>query len=655
MSTKYTLLLFLLFSCSFSYTQMPDTFGKVTAVEKNMTSYDTDPDAYAVILYERGDNYFKVIDDRIRLVKEYHTKIKILDEKGFDEATISILLRKSDKLVEKLKKVKAVTHNGENQFNVLPSEIFEKDLNEYRIEKTFTFPKLQKGSILEYSYTIISPFFYNFRGWDFQSHIPKIYSEFNAKIPGNYVYNRALIGNLKLEVNDSKLQKNCFHIDGFAQSADCEVIKYAMKDIPAFKVEEDFMLAPSNYISRLDFELSQYNRFDGTTDRYTKSWKDVDREFRSDKNIGRQLSKKGFFESQVPEKLLAEGDELTRAKNIYTFVQKHYNWNEEYGIFNKARVKEAFERGTGNVSEINISLINLLNAADIKANLMLLSTRGQGLPKKTHPIINDFNYAVAKVTIGGKDYLLDATNKYLTFGMLPFRALNHYGRVMDFKNESYWQDIIPETKNKDQVRAYVKFDLEEQKAYGVLDMISLGYDAVDRRIILDAYSEDEYLEEWEKDIAGDFEITTYKMIAERTTDSQVSERFEFEVQNVLNGEVIYFNPFLIRFFDKNPFTLEERTYPVDFGHTRRYKYDVNIVIPEGYQVQELPKDQAVKLGENLVTLQFIQKVTTNQIGIAFDLALNSSYLKAADYEGLKQLFKHVTDIQRNALVVLKKI
>ena len=634
---------------------MPDNFGKVTDAEKNMTSYATDPDAYAVVLYERGDNYFKVIDDRIRLVKEYHTKIKILDEKGFDEATISILLRKSDMLVEKLKKVKAVTHNGANQFNVLPSEIFEKDLNEYRIEKTFTFPKLQKGSILEYSYTIISPFFYNFRGWDFQSHIPKLYSEFNAKIPGNYVYNRALIGSLKLEVNDSKLQKNCFHIDGFTQSADCEVIKYAMKDIPAFKVEEDFMLAASNYISRLDFELSQYNRFDGTTDKYTKTWKDVDREFRSDKNIGRQLSKKGFFESQVPEKLLTEGDELTRAKNIYAFVQKHYNWNEEYGIFNKARVKEAFERGTGNVSEINMSLINLLNAADIKANLMLLSTRGQGLPKKTHPVINDFNYAVAKVTIGGKDYLLDATNKYLTFGMLPFRALNHYGRVMDFKNESYWQDIMAETKNRDQVRAYVKFNLEEQKAYGVLDMLSLGYDAVDRRIILDAYSEDEYLEEWEKDVAGDFEITKYKMIAERTTDSQVAERFEFEVHNVLNGEVIYFNPFLIRFFDKNPFTLEERTYPVDFGHPRRYKYDVNIVIPEGYEVQELPKDQAVKLGENLVTLKFHQKVSNNQIGIAFDLALNSYYLQAADYEGLKQLFKHVTDIQRNSLVVLKKM
>jgi len=137
---------------------MPDTFGKLTSADRSLTSFEKDADANALVLYERGDNYFKVINDRIRLVKEYHTKIKILDEKGFNEATISILLRKSDKLVEKLKKVKAVTHNGENQFNVLPSEIFEKDLNEYRIEKSFTFPKLQKGSFnrIFQSYTVNS-------------------------------------------------------------------------------------------------------------------------------------------------------------------------------------------------------------------------------------------------------------------------------------------------------------------------------------------------------------------------------------------------------------------------------------------------------------------------------------------------------------------
>ncbi len=291
-------LLLVFFPILFIDAQMPDTFGQVTNQERQLTGYDKDPEADAIVLYERGDNYFKVVDNRILLIKEYHSKIKILDEKGFDEGTVSISLRHNGMSTEKLTKIRAVTHNGVNQYNVLPNEIFEKDINEYRSEKSFTFPKLQKGSILEYSYTITSPFIYNFRGWDFQSNIPKIYSEFNASIPGNYEYNRALIGSLKLDINEAKIQKECFHIDGFSNSADCEVVKYAMRDIPAFKAENEFMLSAYNYISRLDFELSQYHRFDGTTDKYTKSWEDVDKEFRSDPDIGRQLTKSGLFRKE---------------------------------------------------------------------------------------------------------------------------------------------------------------------------------------------------------------------------------------------------------------------------------------------------------------------------------------------------------------------
>jgi len=199
-----------------------------------------------------------------------------------------------------------------------------------------------------------------------------------------------------------------------------------MKDIPAFKTDDDYMLAASNYISRIEFELSVYHRLDGTKDTYTKSWKDVDMEFKTDKDIGKQLSKKGFFEKNVPENLLSSGDQLTKAKNIYKFVQNHFTWNGQYSTYGKARVKDAFNSKKGNAWEINMSLINLLNAADIKTNLMLSSTRQNGLPKKMHPVISDFNYVIAKTEIDGKDYLLDATDKFTPFGTLPFNALNHY-------------------------------------------------------------------------------------------------------------------------------------------------------------------------------------------------------------------------------------
>tara|TARA_R110002167_G_scaffold205954_6_gene409954 strand:+ start:139 stop:2112 length:1974 start_codon:yes stop_codon:yes gene_type:complete len=651
-----TNLLFALFYALAGHTQMPDNFGNVTNLEKEMVSYEKDPTAKALVLFERGDNYFKLIDRYILLVKEYHTKIKILDEQAFDHGTIEIPLYHSNNGEEKISKIKAITHNGESQYNVLPSEIFTSDVSEHWRQTTFTFPKMQKGSILEYSYTITTPYYHNFTGWDFQSDLPKMYSEFNASIPGNYLYNRTLVGYLTLDVNEAKIKKECFYIDGFDKMADCEVLKYTMKDIPAFKDDNEFMLSKQNYISRLDFELSQYNRFDGTTDKYTKTWKDVDKEFRTDADIGRQLSKKGFFEKNVPEKLLTEGDALTRAKNIYKFVKEHYTWTGDYGVFGKENVKDAFDKRQGSVGEINMSLINLLNAAEIKTNLMLLSTREQGLPKKTHPVISDFNYFVALVNIDGQDYLLDATDKHMPFGMLPFRALNHYGRVMDFDNESYWYDIKPETNNKYQIRATVKFDVAAQKAIGILDVLGYGYTAVTKNKMLKENTEEQYLNKVEQGIAGNFEVTDYQYNTERSNDKKTVERFSFEISDILKSDRVYFNPFLIRFFDENPFQMEERQYPIDFGYPSKYVFQISIEIPEGYEVVELPAEITLALSaEKLVTFQLMHQANSKAVLLSFDLIINRSYFAAQDYSYLKDLFKQVVNTQKNTLVVLKKI
>lgn len=302
-----------------------------------------------------------------------------------------------------------------------------------------------------------------------------------------------------------------------------------------------------------------------------------------------------------------------------------------------------------------MSLINLLNAAGIKTNLMLLSTRQRGFPKKTHPVMSDFNYSIAKVTIDGKDYLLDATNKYLPFGMLPFKALNHYGRVMDFKKASYWFNIIPERRNRQQIRAQLKFNVKEKKATGLLDILSTGYNAVATNELLDQHSKEEYLENMEENIEGDLTLTSHKIREELSNDRKVAERFEIELENILDGDMVYFNPFLMRFFGENPFLLKERTYPVDFGYPRSFKYSINMTIPEGYQVHELPEDKLVRLGEKMVIFQFFHKASQNQVTLTFDLALNSSHIKAEDYQDLKDIFKHVVEVQNNSLVVFKKL
>lgn len=650
------LIITLLFSANQIVAQDKVEFGAISQSENEFTSYEKDSEATAVYLYEYGDNYFEIRDDYIYLITKYHAKIKILEKEGFEYANVEIPLYHSKDRKEKLVEIKALTHNAAIKNSVKKSEFFEEEINEKWSQTKFTFPNLQEGSIIEYEYEMQSPFYFNFTGWVFQSDIPKLYSEFNAKIPGNWLYNRSLKGDLNLDVNEADIVKGCFEFPRAKDNSDCESLKYVMKDIPAFKDSEEYMLSSNNYRSKIEFELSEYKSFYGGTEKYTKSWEDVDKEFKTDKDIGSQLRKKSFFEKNVDESLLTEGDEFTRAKNIYEFIKNHFTWNEKYSIWQDNKVKTAFDEKRGNVAEINIALINLLNAANIKANMMVLATRNRGLPKKTHPVMNDFNYIVAKVDIEGESYLLDATDKYMPFGMLPFRCLNYYGRVMDFDNESYWYDIEPEKLNAKMIRAQMTLDPEEQKLSGIFDFINMGYNKVAQDEILSTTKEAIYLEKLEEEISDDFHIISHEKNLKYSDDKKMTERFNFEIENIFQGDNIYLNPFVINFFEKNPFTSSERNYPVDFGYPIKYQYILNMHIPDGYKLKSIPENKSFSMpGDGGILKLNVSDNNSGSISLFFTFELNSAHYSNGYYAGLKQLFNEAVKSQNQSLIVFEKI
>jgi hypothetical protein len=634
--------------------QQANEFGVLDQFEKDFKSYEKDTTAAAIYLYEKGENYFEARQGYIWLITTYHAKKKILKKQGFDEAEIIIPYYRAKSGKERVNAIKAMTHNGNRRQVVSSDKIFDVDVNERLSQIKFTFPSVEVGSVLEYSYEIQSPFFYNLSGWEFQSRIPKLYSEYNAKIPGNFKYNRSLIGEIGLDVNDASIKKSCFSVPGISRRADCEVLKYVMKDVPAFKEDEEYMLSSDNYRSTLEFELSEYVSLDGIKQKFTKTWRDVDKEFRTDKDIGGQLRKKNFFEKNVELEMIARGEsDLEKAKNIYGFVKEHYTWNNRYSIFRNNNVKDAFDRRTGNVAEINITLINLLNAADIKTDLMVLSTRSHGLPKRNHPVMSNFNYVVAKTTIDGNEYLLDATEKEMPFGMLPYRCLNYYGRVMDLDGESYWFDILPEKNNSRSVQ--VKMELKDGKAVGTLDDITMGYEAFFKRDEVAKTSKGKYLDEMEKEMDDDFVIQTYETNSEKSDERTLVEHFEFELQNMNMDNTVFFNPFVVRFFATNPFKSEQRYYPIDFGFLRNYRYMANIKIPEGYRVKEFPEVVNLALPDQSALLRFECKEYQGIINVYFNFKLNSTQYNSEGYAYIKKFFERAVNVQNQSYLVLEKL
>ena len=647
-------LLLLLLVTGFTYGQkkdLPYTFGKISEEELTMDRYEKDSTANAVVLYEHGNTTVENIDNDIFLRTTYYKKIKILNDDGKDHATVKIYIyNDKNKTREKVKRLKALTYNkNEPKYFLNSKKVYTKTINDHWKEVTFTFPNVKAGSVLEYQYDLESKFFFNFTGWDFQSDIPKIYSEFHASIPGNWRYNRHLTGSLRLDKNEASIKKNCFSL-GRGSTASCEVLTYAMRDIPAFIEEDNYTTSSKNYISAIKFELSEIFYTNGQTKKYTTTWEETDKRLKYDESIGRSANNKAFFSKSLPQELFAIENDVERTKAIYKHIQDHYTLNtKKTYIFSEVNVNKAYKEGIGSVSEINLALINALQAANIKADIMLSSTRSNGFPTKLHPVMTDFNYLIAFVRLYNSIYYLDASDKYLPFNMLPFKALNSYGRILDFDSGSFWYKIEPKIRSTSRKSTKLVMD-EDGNLTGNLTKKSTGYFAKFKREEISGKNKQSYPESLSED--SNIEYLTYDNENEKELSKPFIEYFDVEISAAdIVGNKIYL---IIGEPDTNPFILDQRNYPVDFGFTMS-EYDVTeIKIPESYKVIETP--QTVKFMMPEKGGSFIAKTTVkdNNIMIFNRISLSKTIYPPEEYKFLKEFFNKIIKFQNSFIILEKK-
>lgn len=632
-------------------------FGEISKADLALKTYAKDTTANAVVLDEFGDTWIDSENDN-NLLHEYHVRIKIFNSKAFDQANISIPLHKQEGKLERVFKIEASTFNlvdnkvQESKFD--SKKVFTENKSKYYDLTKFTLPNVREGSIIEIRYRLESPFLFNFRPWEFQSDIPKMHSEYWARIPGNYIYNITYKGFYKLAFSTSEIVKDCF-MPGGGNKADCALYKYGLNDIPAFE-EEDYMTARSNFLAALNFELSEVKLFSGSTNKLTKTWRDVDQELRTDSKFGAQLRRgKDLFKDNLVVSLASVSDSLEKAHKIYNYIKSAYKWNEVYGKYSEFGIKKAFDSKVGNVGDINLSLIAALNQAGFTAEPVILSTRANGLPTDLHPVISDFNYVVARVKIKDKVYLLDATDSFLPFGALPIRCLNGKGRVIPTKAASYWLDIVPTEKMKQ--TTIMNIALQPDGTFkGKLTNVSHGYDALsDRKTISSHNNQDEYIEEldekWNKIKIKKYEITNLENL-----DLPLNQTYEVEIEGFdnLNKNKLLLNPFFTQVWDKNPFTAKERLYPVDLGAPLETNLVVNLEYPTEFEPVNLPKPLLLTLPNNAGRYVFSVENLGNKIILNSVVSLKKPIYSAEEYHYLKELFSKIIESYKTSLVFNKK-
>ena len=646
-------------------------FGKVTKKELEEKFYPEDTVANAAVLYKNRRTFYALDADYHWVVKTVvHERIKLYNKDGFQYATKKVRLYSKGGDNE-LFSVKAYTYNLKGgkieKIKLEKSGVFKEDMSKNWRSKNFTLPNLKDGSIVEWRYTITSPYYASINDVICQYKIPIKYLDVKIQIPEYFEFKFLPSRYYPIKVKKSQTQKSYNITSKTRNSSDFSVTKtktdynnikvtektYAINkmNIPALK-DEPYVNNIYNYRAKVDFEISAYRPTNGIPKFYNTTWENVTKTIYESQYFGEQLSKKSHYKDDLADITNGATSQNEKIISIFNFVKSKIKWNEEYGKYVSIEgIKKAYKNGVGNVAEINLTLVSMLKEAGLSASPILVSTRAHGIP--LFPTKDGYNYVITGVETQNRVILLDATEKYSTPNVLPLRDLNWEGRLIRENGSSTTVSLYPSKYNTKKIKLSTKLD-SEGTITGMMMTTYTNLNALQYRDNYASLAEDDLISKIESKNNA-IEIEKIRLNNKNDLSKPVIEMVKFTRDNQVDiiGDKMYISPLLFLTTSENPFKQEERLFPVDYGSAWKNELNISIQIPEGYSVASKPEDFSLTLPNNLGSYILKTKVIGNKINVTSQTKINAAIIGADHYKTLKDLYKKAIDNQLEKIVLVQ--
>ena len=628
---------------------------KLDIEDLKTTSYSKNAAEPAEVLYKtyhyyitEGELHLDVIS-RVKIYKKDDAK-KFLEEEIYTR-------QGSNNTNEKITSLKVNTYNlvdGKIAATQVDknSKYKSKENKNYSVTK-FAFENVKDGSVVEYKYSILSPFMYVIPKVMIEDEVPIRYFEYVFDAPVYYGYNVNYKGELKpfkQEVADKMLY-----------GSDSRTYRFAYKDIAAYK-DEKYVNNIENYRTSVRFELNSTNfpmsggnlhdgAISGGFKSYGVSWQDIRKQLYDDENFGDELKRNNLVKEILPEEIKSIKNEAERAAAVLKFTQSKYSWDGEYSAFTDKGLKNLISTKLGNSAEINLLLILLMRSANLNAEPVLLSTVGRGILTSYSPSIGMLNYVLASVDFDGKFTLYDATSKMTTPNIIRPAALNYYGFVMT-KTEAKQINVLCPQKSVTYLTVDAKLNPDGTFGGSFSDRDTMLY------AMMNNERHDENKTEYQNTYYKErykFPYTNIKSGVTEKGDFQTS--FDFDSDSFVDGigNKLVFNPLLFLFNKSHEFDqTDERRSPIELytGYDKIKK--VTITLPDGYVFENVPKSKKFRTEDSAI--QYVYKVTQegNKLTVETTTTVEDPVYPKEYYPAFKQIFDNITKMEGQVVTAVKK-
>ncbi|MFY9747245.1 MAG: DUF3857 and transglutaminase domain-containing protein [Acidobacteriaceae bacterium] len=613
------------------------TWTQPTPEELKMTSDPAAPDAAAVYLFRE-----EIVDDKTHYHRVY-ARIKILTEKGKEEFSDVEIPYEGG--VSDIRGVEGRTIHADGTVIPFSGKPYEKELvktgNVKIMEKVFSMPDVQMGSIVEYRWELeYKDNYFIPPDWTVQQKVFVHRAHYHF-IPVDLSAHR-------IAVTDALGKENLangllFYQNlpkGGAVRQGFDGFDVLVENVPALP-EEEYSPPLESYAYRVVFYYSAAFSGGDFWQYEAKVWsKDVDR-FANPSDAIRQavagIVSAGDTDDQKLRKIYAAVMTLENTR----FSREHSaEENKAEGL----RVKTAadiWQQKRGSDDEITRLFISMARAAGLKAWAMIVTERNRNLFNAGHLDWSQLEDEIAIVEVGGKEMYFDPGQRYCEYGKLHWMHTDATGFRQSAKGATQVttpQAMYPE--NQVQRIAYVELGADG-KVVGQLRISMTGAEALRwRQQALRSDEEDTkkaFDEDLQEVIADGVHVKTTHFLG--LTDPETALMAVAELSGSLGtqtGKRVLIGGDFLEGRAKTPFAPQKRENPVDLRYPRVTQDDVTLKLPAGMTIESVPANTKF-LMSNLAMYQSVyagkgdEYHEIRQVTVGTPLYLTSEYPQLRDF------------------------
>lgn len=639
-------------------------FSKVTPEDFKTPAEAVDTSVAAVCIYDIGNSNFRATSSHFFIDTEVKVRMHILTERGREYANKSISYYSSSK--KSHDDNEHVTNVSAASYNLVDGKVvktsmsgkyeFDEQVDDNVRRHKFTIPEVKVGSIIEYKYIVTSPRSTEIPTWVMQRDIPVRYSYYALTMPQWYNINLEGHGYTSVKYN----KKNTTVTLATANNTDMVkawTYEIEAENLRAFK-HENHAFCPSDYIQRMDFELIGLTIPGQLYKSYTQTWDNVREYFTENYAYQQHLKMKNPYAADMASLQLDGKTAVQKASRLFAFLKSKLKWDESYRIVSKDPWK-AVKSGKGSNADLNFIYMAMLRDAGIKASPMFISFRTDGRLPMTHVSIDKLNtFVVAFQGDDGSLIFADCSSDYGDINILPVNLMSE-GVLYDTslkagspsqptRGEIYDLSNIMGNTMKVVANAVVQPDGT------IIGQRMATRSGVNAMLYKTAYSEKEdslsFIADKEKHM--DCKLTTFKVKNGEGIGRITEERVRFSKELMTDGDRIYVNPIIFPDVTTNPFTSTERVLPIEFATINNDDISVSIVLPEGYEIEEMPKDIVIQL-DNYLAASIKFELKDRNLVTKYNMQTGTTFIPAENYERLRDFWSELVKMN-NMMISIKK-